>query len=312
VVTSPPYFNLRDYETNHHREIGTESTVEQYVRNLVMIFRQVRRVLRADGTVWLNIGDTWDKEGCMAGVPWRTAWGLVGDGWILRQDVIWHRTQAVPDGTSNRCTQGHEYIFFLSNGTSYYFDQIANKETPTSGNRRSVWSIPTASTYSGGHFAKFPKKIPDNCISAATSEYGCCSECGSPYGREVEEVLVRDNPTAYTSDRYDHLETLDGPKVRSCPNFKNVAAKTLGWKQSCSCSESKSRPCVVLDPFIGSGTTAVAALNHGRHCIGIDLNLEYLNDHVIPRVEGALLERGQGHLAGREPVKIKSKGVTLG
>ena len=273
-VTSPPYFGLRDY--GHDGQIGLEPTPDEFVAALVEVFREVRRVLRDDGTVWLNIGDSYNNAGSskngtgldgkqrggatgpggecgykkrdtrhafkqfgikhkdLIGIPWRLAFALQADGWYLRQDLIWHKPNPMPESVTDRCTKAHEYIFLLTKSARYYFDAEAIAEAsdpannrmsagirrtapgstdhggPASGmrdyqtrNRRSVWTVSTK-PYSGAHFATFPPDLIEPCILA-----------GSKPGD------------------------------------------------------------VVLDPFGGSGTTAGVALKHGRQAVLCELNPEY-------------------------------------
>lgn len=249
-VTSPPYFNLRDYGTPG--QIGTEATPEEYVRRLTRVFREVRRVLRPDGTLWLNIGDSYAssrktgdfdriKPKDLIGIPWMLAFALRADGWYLRQDIIWHKPNCMPESVKDRCTKSHEYIFLLSKSERYCFDAEAIQEkalessraryksafncgqkelagrgrgsvAPNSPgmreftgcrNKRSVWNINTAG-YRGAHFAVFPEKLAETCILA-----------GCPVGG------------------------------------------------------------IVLDPFMGSGTTGAVAMRTGRGFIGIDINPDY-------------------------------------
>lgn len=145
-VTSPPYFGLRDYGIKG--QIGLEPTPQEYLERLVQVFREVRRVLRKDGTLWLVIGDSYCRKNCrslknkdLLGIPWALAMALRTDGWYLRQDIIWHKPNAMPEGVRDRCTRSHEYIFLLSKSERYYFDADAIREsfiTPTrSGERRS-------------------------------------------------------------------------------------------------------------------------------------------------------------------------------
>ena len=127
VVTSPPYFGLRDYGTAE--QLGLEKTPEEFVKNLVNVFREVKRVLRDDGTVWLNLGDTYSsKNKNLLGMPWRVAFALQSDGWFLRQDIIWHKPNPMPESVKDRCTKAHEYIFLLSKSPNYYFDYEAIQE----------------------------------------------------------------------------------------------------------------------------------------------------------------------------------------
>lgn len=234
-VTSPPYWGLRDYGISG--QIGAEMSLEDYLADIVQVFREVRRVLRPDGTLWLNIGDsytsggrTWrdtDKKNParamsyrpptpdglkpkdLIGVPWRVAFALQADGWYLRSDIIWHKPNCQPESVKDRPTQSHEYLFLLTKSENYYYDQAAILETTQDGlktrNRRTVWSINTE-PYREAHFAVFPPSLVAPCIKA-----------GCPEGGHV------------------------------------------------------------LDPFFGSGTVGETSLRLNRHCTGIELNPEYAN-----------------------------------
>jgi len=225
---------LRDY--GHAGQIGLEDTPEAYVSKIVEVFREVKRVLRDDGTLWLNLGDSYTSGGRttrapdakydgvremttravtpdglkpkdLIGIPWRVAFALQADGWYLRQDIIWHKPNPMPESMRDRCTKAHEYIFLLSKSERYYFDSEAMQEptnTPNqTRNRRSVWTVATH-PFKGAHFATFPPNLIEPCLLAG------------------------------------------------------------------------SRPSsVVLDPFGGSGTTAVVALNQGRSVVSIELNPAY-------------------------------------
>jgi len=277
-VTSPPYFGLRDY--GHAGQIGLEQTPDEYVAKLVEVFRCVRDVLADDGTVWLNLGDSYAsfrdgkatpdtsrgedtgtlvpkgsaknrmastfrgtgvKHKDLIGIPWRVAFALQADGWYLRQDIIWHKPNPMPESVRDRCTKAHEYIFLLAKSEKYFFDgdgikepsvtsaedQIAKRnKNPHKGqrdtgmrettggfdkinkiyatrNRRSVWTVATK-PYKGAHFATFPPDLIEPCVLA-----------GSRAGDTV------------------------------------------------------------LDPFMGSGTTAAVAIKHGRKYLGCELNPAY-------------------------------------
>lgn len=269
-VTSPPYYGLRDY--GHADQIGLEETPEQYIETMVQVFREVRRVLADDGTLWVNIGDSYAgstntggiksiqgsskrlgamnghkrlvpynlKQKDLIGIPWMLAFALRADGWYLRQDIIWHKPNPMPESVTDRCTKAHEYIFLLSKSARYYYDAEAIAESATNPgdnrasrkdtrkevdpyckdngsrsrtgnptkdtrNRRSVWTVPTK-PYSGAHFAVFPPKLIEPCILAG------CPEGGT-----------------------------------------------------------------VLDPFGGSGTTAQVANMHRRNAITIELNPDYID-----------------------------------
>lgn len=241
-VTSPPYFGLRDY--GHDGQIGLEETPAQFVAKLVAVFAEVQRVLRDDGTLWLNLGDSW-KNKQLLGVPWRVALALQDFGWYLRQELIWDKPNQMPENVPDRCTKSHEHIFLLSKSAHYYFDQCAIREPAVQAgrvrndrfggnkygkgvkhsdgsmftgsdtrNRRSVWTVPTR-PFRGAHFATFPEQLIEPCILA-----------GAPAGG------------------------------------------------------------VVLDPFMGAGTTAVVAERLGRQWVGCELNPTYA-DMALDRIAAA-------------------------
>ena len=193
-VTSPPYFGLRDYGVEG--QIGLEQSPEEYIQKMVEVFREVHRVLCDDGTLWLNIGDSYGKDKSLIGIPWELAFALREDGWCLRQDIIWHKPNPMPESVTDRCTKAHEYIFLLTKSKKYYYDAKAIKTpvkqdwgtrnrangkyhnegtglTPHAGleksydmaNKRSVWSV-TTRPFKGAHFATFPPELIEPCILA--------------------------------------------------------------------------------------------------------------------------------------------------
>ena len=197
VVTSPPYWGVRDYGITG--QIGLEPTVEQYINSLVSVFSEVKRILKKDGTLWLNIGDTYTsgnrryrasdkknpargmdngrpdtpvglKRKDLIGLPWRVAFALQNDGWYLRSEVIWHKPNAMPESVKDRPTRCHESIFLLAKSEKYHYDYNAvtepAKTTQTRG-LRSVWSQNTV-PFSGNHFATFPVELIEPCICAST------------------------------------------------------------------------------------------------------------------------------------------------
>ena len=232
-VTSPPYWGLRDYSVAG--QIGAEPTIDAYLNDLVSIFREVRRVLKEDGTLWLNIGDSYTSGGRawrdidkknqargmsyrpptpeglkpkdLIGIPWRLALALQQDGWYLRADIVWHKPNCQPESVKDRPTRSHEYVFLMSKSESYYYDYEAAKEpTKDRGGRRnwrSVWPINTE-PYKGAHFAVFPPELVRMCVLAG-------SKSGS----------------------------------------------------------------VVLDPFFGAGTTGLVCVENARSFAGIELKEEY-------------------------------------
>ena len=198
AVTSPPYWGLRDYETPD--QIGAEERVEDYVERLVLVFRELRRVLRDDGTLWLNLGDcytsggrTWrapDKKNParamsyrpptpdglkpkdLVGVPWRVAFALQADGWYLRSEIIWHKPNPLPESVKDRPARAHETIFLLSKSGKYFYDYEAIQERGVNGksrSRRTVWTVRTE-PFKGAHFATFPPKLIRPCILAGSRE----------------------------------------------------------------------------------------------------------------------------------------------
>jgi len=313
VVTSPPYWQLRDYFAAD--QLGQEATPEEYVKNLVEILREVKRVLRKDGSLWLNIGDgynnssgferttDWKRKGRkggssdkkafkhktikikeLIGMPWRVAFALQEDGWYLRCDIIWEKSNPMPDGVKDRPTRGHEYVFLLTKSPKYYYDyyrvledteeqpeQIqgfgANEQEGTyrmdqertfehygKRNKRSVWKT-SVSTFKGKHFATYPPKLIEPMIMATTCEKGCCVDCGTPWVRQFEKEKVE------------------------ADNGKGYALKLVdkGWIKGCSCKTDEVKRCLVLDPFNGSGTTGIVSFKYDQNYIGIDTNQEYLD-----------------------------------
>ncbi len=191
-VTSPPYWGLRDYASE--RQIGAENEPSEYISRLVAVFEEVRRVLTDDGTLWLNIGDSYtsgnrgyrapDKKNPvrampyraktpiglkpkdLVGIPWRLAFALQEAGWYLRSDIIWEKPNCMPESVKDRPTKSHEYVFLFSKSLKYYYDYESIQEL-SGRNRRTVWSIPTE-PFPGAHFATFPPKLVEPCIIAGS------------------------------------------------------------------------------------------------------------------------------------------------
>lgn len=313
-VTSPPYYKLRRYCTpgtpEADKEIGQEQTPEGYISDLVEIFREVKRVLRDDATLFINIKDCYDKNHELRGIPWKLAFALKDDGWRLIQEIIWEKPNCMPESVTKRCTNSHESIFLFAKSKNYYFDHVAIKEplkrpdegqrkTPAvfggrdkflltkehsrlhSGNpylgtedgnrnKRSVWTVPTKA-YKAAHFAAFNIDLIDPCLKAGTSEHGVCSECGSPYIRVTEK-------TGHT-EHGGYRKRADAPGAEVSPSsvFRTgliTTTQTIGWEQSCSC-DAPSIPATVLDPFGGSGTVGQWCNQNNRNAILIELNPEY-------------------------------------
>lgn len=280
VVTSPPYWGLRDY--GNEGQLGLEKTPQEYVERMVDVFREVRRVLSDDGTLWLNIGDTYKpngkgamkagfneryfgkkfesdkqsaeenhldrsafkadvKEKELVGIPWRLAFALSDDGWYLRQDIIWAKPNVMPESVRDRCTKSHEYLFLMTKSPKYYYDHIAIKEP--------VSEVSLKRAKSGWK---------TNRPSAKTSPDGINVEkmgerFVNPTGRNKRDVWFI--PTA--SFKGAHFAVMPERLVEPC-----VLA---------GCPEGG----VVLDPFFGSGTVGVVAKRNNRNYIGIELNPDY-------------------------------------
>lgn len=304
-VTSPPYWRLRDY--GDPGQLGLEDTLGEFIANQVEVFRGVRRVLRDDGVLFLNMGDS-HKNGDVQGQPWRLAFALQDDGWHLCSDIIWHKPDPMPEPDRRRPTKSHEYIFLMAKQSRYFYDSFAvreradpksaaryasafhagNKETRGAGrpgqksnspgarkfagyrSLRTVWTIPTAS-FSKAHFATFPEALVVPCIKAGTSERGCCPECGTPWVRLVEKDR---QPT-----RPGKSNVNDPTGMANRDNGRHVTeTTTVGWAPGCECVRrvvDTQIPCTVLDPYCGSGTTGVVAKQLGRSFIGIEINPEY-------------------------------------
>jgi len=234
---------------------------------------------------------------------------LQADGWYLRSDIIWSKPNPMPESVTDRPTKAHEYLFLLTKRARYYYDAEAVKEVGTLGphtrdrasnfkkvgaqddkygkhdkgdpviicdgtrNKRTVWTVATQ-PYSGAHFATFPPKLIEPCILAGTSDRGCCPECGAGWVRVVERVS--------TGKRYStgkSKEKNDAGLVTGFSGYNDGSSspvfKTTGWEPSCSCGHERTVPAVVLDPFVGSGTTVKVANAHGRKGVGLDISREY-------------------------------------
>lgn len=372
-VTSPPYFGLRSYLPAGHpdktKEIGLEETPEAYIARMVGVFAEVKRVLRSDGVLWVNIGDSYagggggnyskgDKNnsgqnvtnvrnrptwlqatGLKAkdriGIPHMLAFALRADGWYWRDECVWRKPNTMPGSMRDRTTAAHEFVFMFSKNARYFYDQEAirekavggqsgnaakfkrtgsKRETPIHGqgygthrpdrpdasysgearNKRSVWSIPTRG-YKGSHYAVFPPALVAPCILAGTSAKGCCPACGSPWVRVVARKRVATRPGKETKVTGDTMT--DGNRD---PQRHVTSTETTGWAQACKCEPLQPIPCLVLDPFVGSGTTLAVADFYGRRGIGLDLD-----DRNIKLIEQRMAE-SKTILLDKKAVKKKA------
>lgn len=245
-VTSPPYFNLRDYGVPG--QLGLEQTPEEFVRKIVEVFREVRRVLKDNGTLWLNLGDSYDNRKCLLGMPWRVAFALQSDGWLLRQDIIWNKPNPMPESVRDRCTKAHEYIFLLAKQPRYYFDAEAIKEPRV--------QAENARGFRGGSYLNGET---DNSTLGKRKTVGNTRVEASadplfPYGKRNKHTVWTVTPAPFKGA---HFATFPPALIEPM-----VLAGT--------------RPGdTVLDPFSGAGTTGLVATQHGRNFVGIELNAEY-------------------------------------
>ena len=259
IITSPPYYMQRDYSTPI--QIGNEKTPSEYVQNLQEIFAECRRVLKDDGTLWLNLGDKY-RNGELLGMPWRVALSLKDDGWMLRSDIIWHKPNAMPSSVKNRPTTDHEYVFLFAKNRNYYYDIDSIREPHI--------TFSSESRMKGGrnHFGK-KNGTPEKGKNEGDSNLhdGRWDQAFHPKGRNRRTVWE----IPLSKFRGVHFSVFPDRLVELC--------------LLAGCPESG----VVLDPFIGSGTTAVVAQRLGRKYVGIDSNPEYCEMARRRLNQGALL-----------------------
>jgi DNA modification methylase len=246
IVCSPPYFGQRDYGVDG--QVGTEEKVEDYIDRLVMIFREARRVLKDEGTFWLNLGDKY-IDGQLAGAPWRTAIALQNDGWLLRSDIIWHKPNAMPSSAKNRPTTDHEYVFLFSKTSKYFYDADAIREPHVTFSEKSRMRGGRAHLKPGGTTPELGKNSGNQNLHRGTTWDKMFHEKGRNK-RTVWQVSL-------SKFREAHFAVFPEKLVEPC-----VLA---------GCPVQGT----VLDPFFGSGTTGVVALRNNRHFVGIDLNADY-------------------------------------
>lgn len=331
-------------------QIGLEQTPEDYIKEMVNVFRLVKDLLTDDGVIWVNIGDSYSsykdcksigqtlakgtnredahvldkgnsptrntkmlksqglKNKDLIGIPWMLAFALRADGWYLRQDIIWHKPNPMPESVTDRCTKAHEYIFLLSKSDKYFFDNEAIKEPATTTdntnrnrdesrlnntpgrtrmaglktnhyitkNKRSVWTV-TTKPYKGAHFATFPKDLIEPCIKAGTSEIGHCPMCNARWKRIKIDTGERHNVEIYKGNA---VKDYEDASVQNPSDTKRRVLESMSkiykheWVPTCECKE-KPVADIVFDPFMGSGTTAQVALELGRQYLGCELNPNY-------------------------------------
>lgn len=245
IVTSPPYFRQRDYRGE--QQLGREDTPEEYIARLTAVFREGRRTLKDSGSLWLVLGDKY-LDGELLGLPWRVALALQADGWILRSDIIWHKPNAMPSAVKTRPTTDHEYVFFLTRSPVYYYDADAIREPHV--------TFTEKSRMKGGrnHFFR-PGGTPEQGKNRGNPNlhHGRWDQAFHPKGRNKRTVWS----IPLSKFREAHFAVFPEPLVETCI----LAGSPEGG--------------LVLDPFLGSGTTAVVAKRLGRKYLGIDCVAEY-------------------------------------
>lgn len=245
IVTSPPYFQQRHY--SDHDEVGQESTPQAYADRLVAIFREARRVLKDDGTLWLVLGDKY-KDGAQLGMPWRVALALQDDGWILRSDIIWHKPNAMPSSVKTRPTTDHEYVFLFSKAKKYFYDVDAIREPHV--------TFSDKSRMKGGRNHFFKKgSTPEQGKNGGQSNLHDArwDQAFHPQGRNKRTVWS----ISLSKFRGAHFAVFPEPLVETCIQ---AGCPPKG---------------MVLDPFFGSGTVGVVAKRLGRNFIGIERSTKY-------------------------------------
>ena len=312
VVTSPPYWGLRAYGGDPGM-IGLEPTFDEHLGNLVDVFREVRRVLRDDGTLWLNYGDAYWSGGSnnfgwkakdLRGMPDLVATALMRDGYYRRSEIVWHKPNPMPESVTDRPTSSHEKVFLLTKKPRYFYDADAVREPGTTNefhrtgnkaawngdrkdgnegdkpgyagsNLRNVWKIPTHS-FPGAHFATFPPALAKRCILAGTSAAGVCADCGAPWVRQVDKALETDRKLSNPEDYEGYDSNNQGSnRVKDGHLRGTYEVKTTGWLPSCTCHAGRV-PATVFDPFGGSGTVAEVATGLGRSAICVEINRDYI------------------------------------
>lgn len=295
VVTSPPYYGLRNYCVDG--QLGLEKTPEQYVKNLVGVFREIKRVIKPTATVWLNLGDSYygggwkgdttslkgskqatnkgavvSREGLsrdlphpiiktkdLVGIPWRVAFALQADGWYLRQDIIWFKTNSMPESVKDRCVKSHEYVFLLTKSPTYYFDYKAIQEIAAYDGRKD--------TKMKGSL-KYKKAVVPN-----STEHTMAARGHERWQTNNEGTRLRNKRSVWVV-----------PNKAS--NEKHYASFPVKLIKPMILAGSKEND-IVLDPFMGVGTTAIVAKRLNRKFIGIELNPQYAK-RAIARAERAV------------------------
>ncbi len=285
-VTSPPYWQLRDYGIDG--QFGLEPTLTDWLETMVDVFSLVRDLLADDGTLWLQMGDRY-REKQLVGQSWKLAFALQDDGWYLRQDIIWHKPNPMPESVTDRFTKANEYLFLLSKKPSYFFDQDSIREPVNGGAhaRRSIYKTPDGwdpRMGAGGHgnyHAEGREKgrpLPPKSALAGDADSGAYSDGKSTRMGRGAGWRVKNNPS--TSEAFcDVLDSRNRRNVWTIPSepFSGAHFATFPKALIEPCILAGSQPGdIVLDPFMGSGTTAQVAQALGRRWLGCEINPDYL------------------------------------
>jgi len=308
-VTSPPYFGLRDY--GYDEQIGLEETPEEFVEKLVEVFREVKRVLRKDGTLWLNLGDSYagsgkgsnsdgtphsstlssksgTNKGCVTGknmpqkahkiglkpkdligIPWRVAFALQADGWYLRQDIIWHKPNPMPESVTDRCTKSHEYIFLLSKSSKYYYDHEAIK-TPLKDS-----SIGRLAQNLDGQEGS--SRVPNKTNGKMKAVGGTKHKNLESNGQKNHSFHRTRNESGEEFESKDGMANKKSVWTVTTKGYKEAHFATFPEKLIVDCIKAGCpENGIVLDPFMGAGTTAVVARKLNRDYVGYELNKDYI------------------------------------
>lgn len=302
IITSPPYFGLRDYGMDG--QIGLEETPEVFVDALVSVFREAKRVLRKDGTLWLNLGDTYagGGRGCdtpkqqsnrgtqnmpksiipsglkskdLMGIPWRVAFALQADGWYLRQDIIWHKPNPMPESVTDRCTKSHEYVFLLAKSPKYYFDNEAIKEPAIYGqngvDKRPAGIVRDREYGYDSKQAVIQKRDPRAGLGRIAYGGKRNGEDGNGQESFVSISEKRNKRSVWTVNTHPYSEA----------HFATFPEKLIEPMVLAGCPVGGT----ILDPFMGAGTTGVVAKKNGRNYLGVELNPAYI-EIAQRRIEG--------------------------
>lgn len=279
IVTSPPYYNLRDYDNDG--QIGQEQTVESYVDKLVEVLLAAADLLDPKGSMWVNLGDTYSRKNkSLHGVPWRVALKLIDSGLILRQDVIWSKNNPMPESVKDRCTKSHEYVFMFTKTRKYFFDAqaVAEPLAPASIKRYNQKSLGSQ---------KGSSRVPGKTNGAMKA----VKPSFSKYDKNDESHRTKEGLPGFIPSADNMLRNRRSVWSISTKPFKKAHFAVMPLELAKTCVLAGCKPGgLVLDPFVGSGTTGVAANSTGRHFIGVDLNTDYLNmahDRIAASCENA-------------------------